>query len=207
MSTAVVYTRVSKRDGSQHVENQVPDIEALAAARSLTITAKFSDSQSAVRRRPGLDSMMKAFRCGKFGPSPVLVVWSLDRLGRGLGCFDLYRELIRLNVRVLSCREPWLDQEGPTRELLAIIMTWVSGFERSRLIERTKAGLERARRKGKKLGRPRANVDAAKASALRAQGLSLEQIGARLGVSHTTVRRTLVACGSLNIKGLGQASP
>jgi putative DNA-invertase from lambdoid prophage Rac len=192
---AVVYLRVSKKDGSQHVENQQPDVEALAAARGFSIIETFTDNESAVKRRPGLAALMTAFRSGKCGSSPTLIIWSLDRLGRGLGCFDTYRELCRLGVRVLSCREPWLDQPDVTRDLLAMLMAWVSGFERSRLIERTKAGLERAKRKGQKLGRPQAQarVQIQSILAMRAEGLSLQSIGERCGCSHSTVLRILKA--------------
>ncbi|HEY3452281.1 MAG TPA: recombinase family protein [Myxococcales bacterium] len=190
----IAYLRVSKKDGRQTVENQRPDIEALAAARGLAIDEVFEDRESACRRRPGLSRMLTALRAGKLGPAPVLVIWSLDRLGRGLSCFDTYRELTRLGVRVLSAREPWLDADGPARELLVAVMSWVSGFERTRLIERTKAGLERAKRHGRVPGRPRANIDASAARALRADGLSIQAIADRLRCSPSSLHRLLSAC-------------
>jgi DNA invertase Pin-like site-specific DNA recombinase len=65
-------------------------------------------------------------------------------------------ELDRIGVTVVSVRESWLDTGGPVRSLLIAIFSWVAEQERARLIERTKAGLAAARRKGKRLGRPRA---------------------------------------------------
>lgn len=177
--SAILYYRVSKRDGTQTTANQIPEVEALAAARGFAVAATYSDNESAVKRRPGLEAMLTALRKGKHGPGPVVVLWSLDRLGRGVAAFDIYRDLVRLNVRVASCREPWLDQEGPTRELLAMLMSWISGFERTRLIERTKAGLQRARREGKRLGRPRAQLsdaDLRKAVALKSEGWGARRI-------------------------------
>jgi DNA invertase Pin-like site-specific DNA recombinase len=87
--------------------------------------------------------MGREARRGRF---KVLVIWSLDRLGRGFACFDAYRELAQLGVTVVSVREPWTEADGPARELLVSVMSWVSGFERQRLVKRTKAGMERARR-------------------------------------------------------------
>lgn len=176
---AVLYFRVSKKDGSQSTQNQKPEVQQLAAARGFTVVATFEDNESAVKRRPGLERMLAALRKGTYGPAPTVCLWSLDRLGRGVAAFDLYRELVRLNVRVSSCREVWLDQEGPTRELLAMLMSWISGFERTRLIERTKAGLQRARKQGKRLGRPRAQLseaDLKKALALKNDGWGSRRI-------------------------------
>ena len=150
-----LYLRVSKSTGEQTVDNQVPEVEALAAARGFEVVERYVDEQSAVKRRPSFDRMMLDARRGRFN---VVLVWSLDRLGRGFSCFDTYRDLARLGVSVASVREPWTETEGPARDLLVSVMSWVSGFERERLIERTKAGLQRARRQGKVLGRPRTSI-------------------------------------------------
>lgn len=203
---AILYYRVSKRDGSQTTANQIPEVEALAAARGFTVVATYSDNESAVKRRPGIEAMLTALRKGKHGPAPVVCLWSLDRLGRGVAAFDLYRELVRLNVRVASCREPWLDQEGPTRELLAMLMSWISGFERTRLIERTKAGLQRARREGKVLGRPRAHLseaDLRKAIALKSEGWGSKRIVTQLKCpcAASTLDKLLAPYGSDPKKG------
>ena len=73
------------------------------------------------------------------------------------GAINTVLELDRLDVPVLSVREGWLDTSGPVRPLLVAIFGWVAEQERTRLIERTKAGVERARRQGKRLGRPPAS--------------------------------------------------
>lgn len=181
---AIIYLRVSKSDGSQSVENQRPEVEALAAARGFTVVATYEDRESGVRSRPGLNAMLTALRKGKYGPSPSMVIWSLDRLGRGLaGCFDVYRQLVHLGVRVVSVRESWLDVDGPARELLVAVLSWVSGWERDRLIQRTRAGLQRARKQGKRLGRPRRQLpeaDLKKALALKAEGWGSRRIVTQL---------------------------
>ena len=55
-------------------------------------------------------------------------------------------------------RESWLDTDSPVRPLLVAIFGWVAEQERTRLIERTKTGMARARREGKKIGRPRTSA-------------------------------------------------
>ena len=65
----------------------------------------------------------------------------------------------------------------------------VAELERSLIVERVRAGLRNARAKGKRLGRPKVIVDGATIAALRAQGLSWREIGAKLGVSVGTAYR------------------
>jgi DNA invertase Pin-like site-specific DNA recombinase len=95
-------------------------------------------------------------------------------------------------VRLLSVREPWTDVDGPARELLVAVMAWVSGFERQRLIERTKAGLERARKQGKKLGRPRLSpLKLAAAAEDVAAGMSQRGAARKRGISEASLRAYL----------------
>jgi putative DNA-invertase from lambdoid prophage Rac len=198
---AVVYLRVSKKDGSQTTDNQRPEVEALAASRGLTIVASYEDHESGVKRRPGLEQMLTALRKGQHGVSPTLVIWSLDRLGRGLsGCFDVYRQFVHLGVRVTSVRESWLDVDGPTKELLVAVMSFVSGWERDRLVERTKAGLDRARKNGTPLGRPRTRLSAEDmrlVMELRAAGWGTRRIAPELGskVAPSTLDKVLKELG------------
>lgn len=193
-TTAALYLRVSKKDGSQSVENQRPEVEHLAHARGFQIVEVYEDRESAIRRRPAFERVMADAKKGKF---KVLVIWGLDRLGRGFTCFDAFRELAHVGVKVVSVKEPWTEADGPALELLAAIMSWVSGFERQRLIERTRAGLDRARAQGKVIGRPRARIDLAKAVALRDGGLGLREAAVKLGVGASTLSRALRAHDAL----------
>lgn len=195
---AIAYFRVSKSDGRMHTENQKPEVYRLAEARGLQIVEVYEDKESAVRHRPAYERMLTDLRRGKFGPAPVAILWSLDRLARGFQCFDVFRELTRINVRVVSIREPWTDCEGPVKELLVAVMGWVSGFERQRLIERTKAGLDRARRAGRKIGRPKVILlteDLNRALALRESGLGVRKIVQQLKtkIGPSTLHKMLVA--------------
>ena len=186
---AAIYLRVSKSDGSQSTENQRPEVEQLARARGLDVVHVYEESASAAKHRPQHEAMLKDARRGKFA---VIVIWAIDRLGRSLvGNLQDVLELDRVGVTVVSVRESWLDTGGPVRPLLVAIFSWVAEQERARLIERTKAGLERARRAGKKIGRPRRRVDVERARELRAAGKSLRQVSRDLGVPQATLVRAL----------------
>jgi putative DNA-invertase from lambdoid prophage Rac len=75
--------------------------------------------------------------------------------------------------------------------LLIAIFGWVAEQERARLSERTKAGMDRARRSGAHIGRPSARVDVERAVVMRRDGTSLPEIAARLNVSLATLKRVL----------------
>ena len=136
-----LYLRVSTAE--QTTAGQMPDIQALVAARGYAVVETYEEQASAVKTRPAYERMMADAREGKFR---VLVVWALDRFGRSLaGNVNALLALDKLGVTVVSVREPWLDTAGPVRELLVAIFSWVAQQERARLIERTKAGIAVAR--------------------------------------------------------------
>lgn len=153
---AALYLRVST--GMQTIENQRAGVEHLAAARGHEIVDVFQEQVSATARRPEYERMMNAARRGKFR---VLIIWALDRFGRSMdGNLRAVLELDRLGIQIISLSEPWLDTGGPVRDLLVAIFSWVAQQERARLIERTNAGLARARAAGKVIGRPRVKLPA-----------------------------------------------
>src|SRR5437868_10805782 len=184
---AALYLRVST--DTQTTENQRPDLAQLARTRGWDIVRVYEETGSAAKQRPAFDRMMLDATRGHFN---VLAVWSLDRLGRSMQAnLATVLELDRLGVLVVSVRESFLDTSGPVRPLLIAIFGWLAQQERERLIERTKAGLERARRQGRRIGRPRAVVDVAKALALRTQGKSIREVALVLGVGAATLHRAL----------------
>jgi DNA invertase Pin-like site-specific DNA recombinase len=186
---AALYVRTSRID--QHPENQLPDIRRLAEQRGLEVVDIFEEKLSATRNRPAFEKMRRHAQRGAFN---TLIVWALDRLGRSM--FDVVytvQELDRCGCRLLSVKEPWLDAAGPMRQLFTALHAWTAQQERERLIERTRAGITRARAEGVALGRPRIEVDASQLARLAAEGLSVRQIAAALGCSKTTAARRLSA--------------
>lgn len=172
-------------------ENQKPEVEQVVRARGFEVVATFEEGASAVKKRPEYERMMKAAKRGSFD---VLIVWALDRFGRSMvGNLTDVLELDRIGVKVVSVRESWLDTGGPVRNLLVAIFSWAAEQERNRLVERTKAGVAAARRRGARLGRPPARLDRDRLIELHEQGLSVRKIAATLGVGPSTVQRKLSA--------------
>lgn len=181
------YVRVSKSDGSQTTDNQVPDLERLASARGWTINKIFKDEMSGSRaQRPGLEALKKTVRAGD-----VVLIWRLDRLGRSMiNTLTLVQEFDSRGIQLVSLSEPWLDTTGPMRSLLLSVFTWFAEYEKTTLIERTKAGLARARAEGVRIGRPRASATPmAEALALVDKGESLRAAAKATGISAATIGR------------------
>jgi DNA invertase Pin-like site-specific DNA recombinase len=182
-----MYVRVST--DRQTAENQLAEVRQLAVARGYEPVV-YEEVESAAKVRPVLDQMLADVRAGRVH---AVAVWALDRLHRSMtGAINLVLELDRLGVPVLSVREGWLDTSGPVRPLLVAIFGWVAEQERTRLIERVHAGLERARRQGKALGRPRTSIVLLRAAAeLVEGGVGVAAAAKAKGVSRASLYRHL----------------
>jgi DNA invertase Pin-like site-specific DNA recombinase len=98
--------------------------------------------------RPGLNRALKALRAGD-----TLVVWKLDRLGRSLShLVQVIAGLGERGVNFCSLSDP-IDTESAGGRLVLHMMGALAEFERSLIVERTRAGLLAAKRRGQKLGR------------------------------------------------------
>lgn len=187
MTRAAIYLRVST--DRQRTENQKPEVEQLVKARGFKTTHVYEEQASAAKTRPMYEKMLADAKRGKFD---VLVIWALDRFGRSMvGNLSAVLELDRVGVTVVSVRESWLDTGSPVRTLLVAIFSWVAEQERHRLVERTKAGLESARRRGARIGRPRVRVNLDRARQLRGQGKPLRDVAEAFGVGVATLHRAL----------------
>lgn len=124
-----------------------------------------------------------------------MLFWALDRFTReGTLATLKYLELLEsYGVRWRSFTEPWIDSAGPFRDVVISLLASLAKQERIRIKERVRAGMERARLKGTKsgkpVGRPRAVFDRAKALELRRAGWSWGKIARKLGTSVASVRR------------------
>jgi DNA invertase Pin-like site-specific DNA recombinase len=192
---AAVYLRVSKRD--QTLANQVPDLERLLVARDFAIAATYQDEESGAKRRPELERLIKDAHRHTFD---VVVIWALDRLGRTMHeTVARVLELERLGVAVVSAKETFLSQTDPhVRALLVSVFAWVADWERRRLIERTNAGIARARAEGKQLGRPSVSLSPHAVRAMLELEHSPETIARHFGVGRSTLYRELA-----RLRGLG----
>lgn len=106
-------------------------------------------ASGAVRARPGLDAAINALVAGD-----VLVVWRLDRLGRSLAhLISVIDDLAARGIGFRSLTESF-DARSSSGRLVFHMMAALAEFERELIAERTCAGLEAARARGKRLGRP-----------------------------------------------------
>ncbi len=96
----------------------------------------------------------------------AVLVWKIDRFGRSLKhLVNALADLCAYGVAFISFRDN-LDLSTPSGRLMFQIVGAMAEFERSLIQERVKAGLRNARAKGKKFGRPRVEIDAARVAAL-----------------------------------------
>ncbi len=121
----------------------------------------------------------------------VVLVWRFDKFSRNTQNLILALEDFKnLGIDFVSYQEN-IDTSSPLGSAIFTIISAVAQLERDIIAERVKAGLRRAKENGKKLGRPRVNIDADEIYRLRLKGLSLRQIATELGLSRSTVARCL----------------
>jgi DNA invertase Pin-like site-specific DNA recombinase len=182
------YLRVSRHD--QDTALPADESGAFIKNRGWKLADTYRDHgiSGAKDRRPELDRLLADARRRKFD---ALVVYKADRLFRSLRHMVLtLDELAALGIAFVSVTEPF-DTSTPSGKLLLHIVSAMAEFERSLLIERVKSGVAAARRRGARLGRPRARLDEDRLRELRAQGLSVRQIAETLNVGASTIQRRL----------------
>jgi DNA invertase Pin-like site-specific DNA recombinase len=178
------YLRVSTLD--QEPENQRRELLAYLEARGWTLTREYCDHgiSGAKEQRPALDALQQDARRRRFD---VLVCWRLDRLGRNLKhLVTLLDELQALGIAFVSLGEG-IDCTTPAGKLQLHILAALAEFERGRIVERVKAGLNRRKAAGKPLGRPRQTISPMDLE--RTADLSTREAGRLLGVSRSAVSR------------------
>ena len=185
-----LYARVSTNK-DQTVENQLLALRDWAAGRGHEVVAEFVDEgisgAKGRDKRPGLDAMLKAAVLGKFD---MVGITALDRLGRSLPhLVTTVGELEALKVG-LFVRDLALDTSTPAGQLMFNVMGSLAQFERELIRERTMLGLERARKQGKRLGRPKVSpYKEAKIAALLKAGTPINRVMRLTGVAKSVVYR------------------
>ena len=169
---------------------QTRELRQFAEVRGWTVTGEYVDDgiSGTKDRRPALDRLMADAHKRKFD---VVVCWRFDRFARSVS--HLLRALETFNalgVAFVSLSEN-VDTTTPTGKMIFTVLGAVAELERSLIVERVRAGLRNARAKGKTLGRPRVNVDAARIARLRAAGASWRAIEAETGLCRETARRAI----------------
>jgi DNA invertase Pin-like site-specific DNA recombinase len=190
-----IYARVSTSDKDQNVDTQLLPLREFAAAQGWESVGECVDHASAtdLRGRTGWRDLLAQAARRKLD---LIVVWKLDRAFRSVAHMaTTVEQLRRWGVGLRSYSEPWLDTSGnsPVADLMLNILASFAQFERALIAERVRAGMERARKQGKHLGRPRTvNGEWETVRPMVESGkVSQRQAARMLKVSQSTVSRML----------------
>jgi DNA invertase Pin-like site-specific DNA recombinase len=192
------YARVSTKD--QNLNLQLDALEKEGCKKIYKEVVSGAKSE-----RPVLQDMLNQVRTGD-----VIVIWKLDRLGRSLkNLVDIVGQLIKNEVGLKSLHDN-IDTTTPQGRLTFNIFASLAEFERDLISERTKAGLESARARGRFGGKPKGLSKQAEATACAAETLykegklSVNQIAKQLGIAKNTLYKYLkhrkVEIGTYNYK-------
>lgn len=174
------YARVSTEDQSLDLQ--------LDALGQQGCTKIFQEKMTGTTKsRPALNKAIKALK-----PGDILVVWKLDRLGRSLQDLIEILKLLEGNGVGFHSISDGIDTTSSCGRLLFHIIGAIAEFECNQISERTKAGLQAARRRGSKLGRPRClSEEQLTLARSLSDDLSLTDIAIQLNVGRTTLWRSL----------------
>ncbi len=188
---AAIYARVSTKDKGQDTENQLHQLREYCTRQNWTVVEEYIDHVSG--KSGDRDGFKRLFGDASKRKFDVVLVWALDRFTREgvFETFDYVRKLTQHGVQFESYTEQHFRTTGPAGELMLAVAAWIAKQERARISERTKAGLDRARRQGKTLGRPLKIYRRDDALAMKDRGFSNRAIARSLSISEGTVRNLL----------------
>jgi DNA invertase Pin-like site-specific DNA recombinase len=201
-SRVAIYARVSTKDKGQEVENQLRQLREFSVLQGWTVVREYIDHESgSTNERAEFQAMFRDASQRKFD---VLLFWALDRLSRE-GVLETLQHLSRLTafgVCYRSFTEQYFDSCGIFKDAVIAIIATVAKQERVRISQRVRAGLDLARAKGRRIGRPpqtplSPELRSAIANAYRCGGTSLRALAKQFGTSLATVQRCVA-----RIKGL-----
>jgi len=177
-----IYIRSSTNHQDNSLSMQLADLREYSQKRDFVITKEYCDKgeSGANSSRPQWRLLLKDAQKRAFD---VVLTWRYDRFSRSVS--DLSRclqEFSALGIKFISHQEA-LDTSLPSGELIFHIFASIAQFERGLIRERIMAGLQNARRNGKRIGRPKINIDPKKVMDLREKGLTLRQISKKFKVS------------------------
>src|SRR5580698_10084492 len=182
-----IYSRIST--SKQEAENQLAQLSSFATRQGWHINREYVDV--ATGKNSDREQFKALFKAASRREFELVLFWSLDRFSREgvLETLTYLQNLTHYGVGYRSFTEQYLDSCGMFREAVISILAVIAKQERVRLSERTIAGLQRARARGRIGGRPRAACDPSEVVRLKAEGKTLADIALKLKVSKSTVYR------------------
>lgn len=158
MKKAALFVRVSKK--SQNYNRQIADLEKYAGRMGFKVVSTIAEKISGIKSNEDRNGISELRKLAKSGKIEVVIINEVSRLGRNpIENLKLLHELHNFKVSILSqdIGIPTLNNEGKPSMICEILYTVYSSLarqEREKMIERIESGLEEARRRGVKLGRP-----------------------------------------------------
>ncbi|MDJ1472831.1 recombinase family protein [Xanthocytophaga flava] len=187
-----IYSRVSTKD--QQADNQLIALQEFCKRFDYTIYEVYTDQVSGSKGEKDRAEFARLMSDATKRKFDLVLFWSLDRFSRE-GAVKTLHYLQRLDdakIGFRSLQEPFLDSTGIFKEAIISILATLAKQERLRISERTKAGLEKARKDGKKIGRESISSElSAKIRNAKREGLSNREIGRQFCISHSTVSKYL----------------
>lgn len=189
---AAIYCRVSTRD--QEVSNQLLELRSFCERKGWDLVEEYVDHDSGGKAdRPAFKRLLRDANRRRFD---IVVFWALDRFSRE-GVYETLSHLRRLEAAGVgwkSFTEEYLDSTGMFKEAVLAILAAVAKQERARLSERVRAGLDRARKQGKRLGRPGVSTDKIEEMRrLKAEGQGVRAIARELELAPSTISKHLAS--------------
>ncbi len=186
-----LYARVSTKQHGQNPETQLIPLRELVKQRQFRLIDEYVDvGISGVKeKRPELDRLMTDARARRLD---AVIVWRFDRFGRSLiHLAKACEEFRSLGIQFISLTEN-IDTTTAMGTCVFQIMGALAQMERAMIQERVKAGVQRARREGRRLGRPRKIVDQDYVLRRFEEGDSQVKIARIVGVSRGTIQTLLI---------------
>ncbi len=206
MTRLALYARVSTAE--QRPEVQLEALRDYAKARGFEVVHEYVDHgiSGAKSRRPALDEMLADARRRKFD---AIAIAKLDRLGRSLThLLAITGELEALGVDLVSL-DDGIDTSTPAGRLFFQIRASFAEYERTLIVERTRAGIASAQRRGVRFGPPPALTEHSRDRLRRLHrlGKSQREIARVLDVSKTTVAREIGRMGHSSSPAIAAPKP
>ena len=180
MKRVTIYARVSTKE--QNIDLQIIDLRAYAEARGLHIVKEYIDYASGSKN--DRENYVNLFNDVRKRKTDAVLVWKFDRFARSTKeLINALEEFKDLGVDFISFKEN-IDTSTPAGKILFTMISAFAEFEREIIRERVRAGMEKAKAKGKILGRPK--IPPFKIAVIRemkTKGIGYKEICKKLGIS------------------------
>ena len=183
--SVVLYARVSTDDKGQNPDVQLDILRNLAKSRGYRIVNEYVDYASGKDgNRPQFIEMMNAAKKHEFD---AIMALRVDRIMRSvLHLRNVITDLLKYRVKLILT-DMEFDPENPTSNLILNVVSSIAEWEREIIAQRTKEGMNHARSKGSRIGRPKAEIPLTRVARMRIEGMSWSTISKETGISKSTL--------------------